>query len=207
MLKLRKLFKFFKIFILNMITNVKKYGIIVIIAILFTFFCFSIVDLVMENPRYDDYCGNKYANRPYPVKVDVDNIECESLAVPENEQLECDSQNGFIQFSFDENGCQKEYECNTCNVKLEIDQKQYRLIGFIITSILGVFAIIVGLYSKSKDDVIQWIYSGFLIGGIITVFIGTMSYFHDMGRFVKPFVLLAEMILIIWIAIKTSKKK
>ena len=83
-----------------MITHVKKCGVIIIIAILFTFFSFSIVDLVMENPRYEDYCGTGY-NRAYPVKVD--NFECEQVKVPGDVQQECDLQKGYIQFKFDQN--------------------------------------------------------------------------------------------------------
>ena len=63
------------------------------------------------------------------------------------------------------------------------------------------------MYAKSKKEVIEWIYSGFLIGGIASIFLGTTSYFQDMGRFVKPFILLAEMALVIWIAVKTYEGK
>ena len=46
-----------------MLEGVKKYGIIIIMAILFTLFCFSMVDVVIKEPNYNDYCVNY--NKPY----------------------------------------------------------------------------------------------------------------------------------------------
>ena len=68
-------------------------------------------------------------------------------------------------------------------------------------------AILVGLYSKGKEEVIEWIFSGILIGGILSIIFGTVSYFNDMGRFVKPIILIVELGLIILIALRTAKKR
>lgn len=153
-----------------MLEDVKKIGVIIIIAILFSMFSFSIVDVVIERPKYNDFCDE--------IKV----------RVLDEEKLDPVKQ-------------------RECSDRFEEESRDYRLIGFIITSIMGVIAIVVGLYAASKKDVVDWVFAGLLIGGIITIFIGTMSYFRDMGRFVKPFILLAEMALIIWVAIKTSTRK
>lgn len=187
-----------------MIEKVKKIGIIIIIAILFALFSFSLVDLVDEGPKYEDFCISK--NAPFiPVQKE---LTCKNITEPSQLQYEdCNKLGGFIEYSYDGQGCPKSFECNTCNKVFEDAGKQHRLIGFIITTIIGVIAIIAGMYINSKQDVIGWIYSGILIGGMISVAIGTIMYFHDMGRFVKPFVLLGEMILIIWIAIRTYIKR
>lgn len=187
-----------------MIEKVKKIGIIIIIAILFALFSFSLVDLADEGPKYEDYCISK--NAPFiPVQKD---LICKNITEPTNAQYEtCNKQGGFIEYSYDGQGCPKSFECNTCNKLFEEAGKQHRFIGFLITTIMGVIAIIVGMYITSKKEVIGWIYSGILIGGMISVAIGTIMYFHDMGRFVKPFVLLVEIILIAWIAIRTYSKK
>ena len=68
-------------------------------------------------------------------------------------------------------------------------------------------AVLVGLFARSKEEVVEWIYSGFLIGGILSIIFGTISYFGDMGRFVKPIVLIVELGLIIFIALRVGKKK
>lgn len=186
-----------------MLEKVKKYGVIIIIAILFATFSFSIVDVVMEKPDYDDFCYMQAK----PVVRDS-GIDCADAESPsEIEVEECRARNGIMESERDSRGCITGYECNTCYGEYEEARKQHRLVGFIVTGILGLIAIIVGLYAKSKKDVVEGIYSGFLIGGIASIAIGTMSYFHDMGRFVRPVVLLIEIALIILIALKTAAKK
>ena len=154
-----------------MIEHVKKYGIIAIIAILFTAFSFSIIEVVIEAPEYEDYCE----------------IVLEPVEEPTSEEVL--KRDKYCRDGFDE------------------AQEHYRMIGFIITGILGLAAILVGIYSKSKVAVVEWIYSGLIIGGIITIFFGTVSYFDDMHRYVRPLILLVEMALIIFVAVKTYSKK
>ena len=186
-----------------MLDKVKKYGIIIIIAILFATFAFSIVDVVMEEPDYEDYCFIEAK----PIVRDS-GIKCPDFEVPEDSEVaECQAKDGRIEYSHDKDGCVESYECNLCFGEYENAQKDHRLVGFIVTGILGVIAIIVGLYVKSKSEIVEGIYSGFLIGGIISITIGTMSYFPHMGRFIRPVVLLVEIILIVLIALKTATKK
>ncbi len=186
-----------------MLAHIKKYGIIIIIAILFAFFSFSIVDLVVEKPNYQDFC----VDLAKPVPMFRETVNCTDIAVPDSASAECNGMGGYIDYTYDSSGCPKTYECNTCSREFDQAGQKHRKYGFMITGILGVLAIMAGLYIKSKDEVVEWIFSGFLIGGILSVFIGTMTYFQDMDRFLKPVVLLLEMGLIIWIALKISKKK
>jgi len=152
-----------------MIVHVKKYGIIALMAILFTAFSFSIVDVVKERPDYQDFCP----------------IEARQV-MKINESIPID---------------------NTCHTGYDEAWKQHRKVGFIITGILGIIAIIAGMYATSKKEVLDWIYSGLLIGGMLTLTFGTISYFRDMSRFAKPIILLVEMAIIAWVAIITTKKR
>lgn len=187
-----------------MLFNVKKYGIIIIIAILLSLFAFSIVDLIEERPNYEDYCGSDI----FPRKIVSDATNCPAINEPgELEERDCDNIEGDIEYTYNANGCAVSYECNTCRSGFEEASRGHRLLGFIVTSVLGVIAILIGLYSKGKEEVAEWIFSGILIGGILSVIFGTMSYFSDMGRFVKPIVLIVEFALIVLIALKTAGKK
>ncbi len=187
-----------------MLFNVKKYGVIVIIAVLLSLFAFSIVDLIEESPKYEDYCGSEI----FPRKIATDTANCpEFTELSELEVNKCNSNKGDIEYKYNGKGCPVSYECNTCRIGFDEESKQHRLLGFIVTSVLGVIAILAGLYSKGKEEVIEWIFSGVLIGGILSIIFGTMSYFNDMGRFVKPIILIIELGLIILIALKTAKKK
>jgi hypothetical protein len=185
-----------------MLSYVKKFGTIIIIAILFTAFAFSIVDLIVESPDYGDICPM----RPKALPRNI-NEDCQQLEVPASFEESCYARNGYIEYTYDNEGCQESYECNTCHAEYSAAQKQHRKVGFYVTGILGVMAIIAGLYVRSKEEVIEWVFSGLLIGGIISIFIGTIMYFGDMDRFTRPVVLLVEMGLIIWIAIKTTRKE
>ncbi len=190
-----------------MLEKVKKYAIIAVIAILFTLFSFSIVDMAREKPDYLDFCTERPMPVPKPL-MERNVSNCPTPLEPTSTQIEeCRAQGGNIDYDYDSNGCASGFACNTCYAKLEEAMKGHRLLGFIITSIMAVLAIIAGLYISSKNEVVESVFSGILIGGIITLFVGTMSYFNDMGRFIKPFIILAEIGIIIWIALKTAKKR
>jgi len=110
-------------------------------------------------------------------------------------------------YTYDSNGCATDYKCNPCRKGYDEAEKKHRLITFIITSIMGLIAVLVGLYVKTNNEIYGWIFSGFLIGGIISIFFGTIIYFGDLNRFLKPIVLLAEIVLIILIVLKTTLHK
>lgn len=184
-----------------LLPTIKKLAVIITIAILFSVFAFSTVELINERPDYGDYCKD---NGRYPVaKMDVE--RCPEIDIPPAEQNACSEVGGNMQPIFVD-GCVSSYECNTCQVGYDEADKMHRLFGFIITSVLGLIAVIVGLYVVSKDEILQWVFSGFMIGGIISIFVGTITYFGDMNRLVRPLVMLAEIALIIFVAIKTSKR-
>jgi len=133
---------------------------------------------------------------------------CQSVAEPGQAEIDnCTKQRGYIEYSYNSSGCPVSFNCNLCNALTEAASKNHKLIGFIITSIMGVSAVISGIYLKPIKEVIEWFYSGLVIGGVISIFIGTVSYFGDMGRFLKPFILLLEIVLIVWIAAKTYSDK
>jgi len=187
-----------------MLEKIKRIGIISIIALLYALFAFSIVDVIEERPDYMDFCPN-----PEVPKILGSNKDCNPIQVSTEEERSCGERRGYIQYTYDSNGCATSYECNTCSSLYEQAGKQHRLIGFIITSIFGIIGILVGIYvkGKGKEEVTDWIFSGILIGGILSILFGTISYFSDMGRYIKPVVLLIELGLIIFIAMKTVGKK
>ena len=187
-----------------MLELVKKIAVIIVIAILYGFFSFSIVDMVIERPDYEDFCPM----RTVPLRKAIpEEQDCPSFIEPTEAEInDCNKRKGDIQYISDSSGCTESFECSTCRTLHEEAEKEHSFYGFIITSILGVLAIIVGLYVKSKTDIVEGIFSGFLIGGIVSIFIGTTTYFRYMDRFVKPFILLAEIALIIFIAVKTAMR-
>jgi predicted membrane channel-forming protein YqfA (hemolysin III family) len=184
-----------------MFDTVKKIGVIIAIAVLFCFFAFSVVEVITPNPEYQDYCKNEF----YP--MDTKALNCSGVSASNQQITECQAQNGLMTPVYDSKGCPEAYVCNTCQLAYDEAHREFRLTGFIVMGIMGVLAILSGLYFKPSSQVLEWIMSGFLIGGVISVFIGTAMYFSDINRFARPIVLLLEIGLIVLIAIKTYLKK
>ena len=184
-----------------MLDTIKKVGISITIAILFAVFAFSISDLVFPQPEYSDYCDQRQY-KPSPV-----NQECEDrVEAPEEFSRNCTDKDGFIEYDYGDDGCAVDYSCNTCRVPYNEAIENHRLSSFIITSMFGLVAVIAGIVLKPKTELSDWIISGFIIGGLISIFMGTIMYFGDMSRFVRPIVIASEIALVIWVSLKLQRK-
>ncbi len=169
-----------------------------IVAILFSVFSYSLGNAFVENPDYDDYCG--YVERPFL----IEKSNCTYKSPTEEERITC---KGDLEPRYDDSGCASNYECNTCRVELDEVQESFNLVIFLFMSILGLVAVISALIIKSKDEVVVWLTNGFLLGGLISLFVGTIVYFGDAPRFVRPIIMLIELVIVIYIAIKKGEKK
>jgi hypothetical protein len=184
-----------------MLENVKKYGIIIVMAILLAAFCFSVADVIVQRPEYNQICPSSEK----PIPAGSKEQACVAIKEPtQDDEMRCSEQKGYIEYKYSSLGCPTSFSCNTCQAKYDEITKNYDMIIFTIVSILGVISIIAGMYVVSRKEVVEWVFSGILIGGIAAIFIATMMYLWDMNRYAKPLVLLVEMALIIWVAIKTT---
>jgi len=178
-------------------TDVRKILVIFLIGILYAIFVQSLIEAVYPSPRYDDYC-RQYM--PEPVRM-VSPQNCTAL-----EPIQCEK-GGMTQYIYDSNGCATSSYCDYCNVGLEKAQEQYRLIVFIVSSAMALVAIGIGLILPVKKNPLnEWIGTGFLLGGLITLFIGTIRYYGDMTRILRPIVLLIELGIVIFLAYRKLKK-
>jgi hypothetical protein len=87
-------------------------------------------------------------------------------------------------------------------------------IEFIIAGIAGVITTIAGLYIRSNKEASQSLSTGLLIGGLFTLFFGTVENWGSVGLIYRPFVILLELIIVVFVAYKklpgsekTKKKK
>ncbi|MBU1198887.1 MAG: hypothetical protein KKF46_02995 [Nanoarchaeota archaeon] len=104
-------------------------------------------------------------------------------------------------------GCEIDPFCNYCNAGLDEAREKYGLIVFIISSVMALIAIAVGLLLPvSKNNINEWIATGFLLGGLITLFVGTARFYADMTRILRPIVILIELAIVIYLAYKKLKK-
>lgn len=189
-----------------MIDQLKKYAFVIVIAILFTTFIFSLTGAIWEKAEYDDFCNIEEPRSiiSTPIK---EGIECPQLNIPESEFKECKEKHGFVNYEYDEKGCAKSYKCDTCKYEYDQARKLFNQNTFIVASILAVIAIIFGLYYPTKTIFLEWASLGFLLGGIMTLFIATVTLFEDLSRFTKPILIIIELILVLFIAYKLFNKK
>jgi hypothetical protein len=179
-----------------MIDKLKNIGIVLTIAILFTIFVFAMTSAIYPGPDYLDYC-----NESFVIERPVDKEKCGEI-MPQ--AVDC---RGPIEYTYDEEGCPIEAKCNNCYEAFDKIREKHNMILFIVSSISGVAAILFGLYYNKKDLFWDLVRAGFLVGGLISLFVGTTIYYGDMARFMKPAVILVELLIVLLVTYKVIKKK
>lgn len=160
----------------------RKAVVSITIAILFTFFVFASIEAISQSPEYSDYCNY-------------------TLQYPDRAEL--------VQEEFEEQRQEFEQKQRECQEEYELANEEYSFFVFLISGIISLIGIFIALKLPEKDDVMAMIATGLLIGGLITLFVGTIRGWEGLHIYLRPLVLLAELVLVIYLAYKTmsSKKK
>jgi len=166
------------------------------IAVLFTALVMVSIDSFYQRPMYEDYCNSTFWNKPY--LLPKEGINCTVV----NDENECIMQGGSPIMDYDHEGCRIFQSCDYCSKSFDAANRDYTNIVFIITAIFGIAAIFFGVYYK-----VEFIGVGFMFSGIILMAIGTMHNFESLNRFLKPVVLLIELLLVLFIAYKKILKR
>jgi hypothetical protein len=181
--------------------DVRRIVVIFVIAILFTILVNVSIEAVKPKPEYNDYCNEKFAQPAIRQET------CPEI-LPTKAML--DSCEGRINYHYDSHGCPAEAFCDSCSINYDAAQARYNLVVFIVSAITGLIALIIGLYLPHKKNPInEWVGSGFLLAGLLTILIGTARYFDDMGRYTRPVIIFIELVLFIYLTYKKlgSKRK
>jgi hypothetical protein len=180
----------------------RKYAVAAVISILYVILVQTTIDAFYPSPKYDDYCNGSY---PHQVKMPREN-SCFNATIPFSQEEGCWQSGGEVRYTYDENGCPVSFECSQCRKKFNEVNDAYLLVVFIMSSIFGVAAIIAGLYFPvEKNKIHGWVASGFMVGGLFAVFVGTARYYGEMDVMVRPFVILIELALVIYLSYKKLK--
>lgn len=94
-----------------------------------------------------------------------------------------------------------------CNDLYQTEMDKYNLVVFIISAVTGLIAIIVGMYIPTTSATGMAIASGFLLGGLFTLFFGTMRGWQGIGKIIRPIIMLIELAVIIWVAYRQFEIK
>lgn len=180
----------------------RKYLIILVIGVIFSVLVFATIAAVYEPPKYENYCKSKL--QPIPEKL---NYNCTNIRVEEEFVKDCEMRKGYIDYTYDSSGCAVSYECNTCQNEFEIGMQKYQRVKFYVSAIMALIAIFLGLYLPAKENSLnEWIGTGFMLGGVFALFFGTVSSYNALDRIFRPFVMLAELVIVILIAYKQVGK-
>lgn len=187
--------------------DLRKIGIIFVIAVLYTIFVNAFIDAIYERPRYEDFCP--YLEKPERVyEIEKRDATCPDFEQPGTAELkECREKKGENRYEYDANGCPISYECDMCRKGYDEKREHYGFWSFIISSIAALIAIAIGLFLPAKKNTLnEWVGTGFVLGGLITLFVGTARYYGDLHRIVRPIILFIELVIVIYIAYKKLKK-
>lgn len=178
--------------------DIRKVFVILAVSIIFALFSFALFDAFYPSVKYDDYCKDRY--NIYANNSESCNAIEGSRWVSYNDRKPINVDNTVP------NGyCDTTYQCNL-DFTAANDKRSYA--GFIFLSILGAIAIILGINLPMSNPINEWIGTGFMLGGLFDIFIGTGMYYQDLGRYARPLVLFIEMGLIIFLTyLKLGEKK
>ena len=193
--------------------DVRKIAIIFVIAVLFAIFVFTSLAAVYPEPDRTKYCDD-FSTRAEPIAIKEQAaagcpvVDCPDVEKPSvEEQRQCQDFGGYIQWDYDKKGCPETYKCN-CHSDYMSALEQHNLISFVISSILALIAIAVGLFlPKHSNTMHEWMGTGFMIGGLFALFFSTVRYFGDLHRYLRPAVILAELLIVIYISYRKLGKK
>jgi TRAP-type uncharacterized transport system fused permease subunit len=183
--------------------DIRKIIIIFVIAVLFSVFVFAFIGAIYPQPDYRDFCRGAYEEVYDKVGPVAQPKDCKVIRPTEQVQKNCTDNNGVIEYTYDSQGCAVSYECSTCQYRYEQEMKKHQQYVFYISAVLALIAVFVGMYLPAQANTLnEWVGTGFMLGGAFALFFGTATSYNSLDRYIKPIVLLLELLLVIFIAYK-----
>ncbi len=151
----------------------KKVGLALAIMIVFNLFVNVGIYTFYKGPEYDDYCA--------------------AVVAPDKEiktEARCAELNGSWQGSY----------CDlykSCNDQFQSVESVYNRNVFIVLVVIGTVALIAGLFLQQVSAVAN----GFMFGGIISIFIGTVRYWSNMDEYLRFAILGIVLAILIWLGV------
>lgn len=187
-------------------SNIKKYAMFLAVAIIYAVFAFSLINAIFEEPEWNEYCSEFRQPKLAPPELPE---ECETIPFPgEAQQNACAEQKGQLELKYGTDNCPQEYYCETCQEEYNQAREKHSFKVFFLASLFAIVAIILGITTPlMKGEFANIISPGFIVGGLITLFIGTAIYFGDMGRILRPIVMFIELVIVLYLIYWSVKKK
>jgi hypothetical protein len=176
--------------------DIRKYGIAIAVAILTAIFIYAVADAIAPPIDYNA-CNEHYRSYPEVGKQ----TNCSAVPMDKQAERACTDQEFTYQPVYDEYGCVESWECNSCFKEQQDKQQERNMIIFLAAVTLGLLSIIAG-FLLPLGAIHEWVGLGFIIGGVISMFVGTAQYWGDLGRLWRPFVIGLELAVLLAIVYK-----
>jgi len=186
-----------------MSTPIRKYGIILVVAILFSIFVFSLGNALLAERTYPAICEEAQPQRDYYSAPMFPRDQCPELPPPSQDEIEACP--GTLNPDWRSN-CPDSYVCNCYELSNQY-QKQEATIQFWLAVFLGFIAIVAGMMLPARKEINEWVGAGFILGGLITLFIATAQYWSEIHRIARPIVIALELVVVLWIAYRQFNKE
>ncbi|MBI4441696.1 hypothetical protein HY639_06000 [Candidatus Woesearchaeota archaeon] len=208
--------------------DIRRIIIIFVVAILYALFSQLEIDALKEEPRCETYCppdefggpmcmeSYDYAYPAYPptrekyIKREPGIIEetCpQEIRPSDNDVVTCMKEKGQMKYKYNQYGCIEKYKCDYCSKPYTQDKSWYHFHVFWMSALFALIAIVIGIMLPTKNPINEWIGFGLMLGGLITLFVGTGRTIGELGKMWRPLIILAELILVIYLSYKKIKVK
>jgi hypothetical protein len=177
-------------------TDLRQVAVAAAVAILSAVFVILLIDILYEEPQWNDYCKDEFDFRkPVPAGAET----CYDYSSQGYSQ--CVQDNGIVRWELNESNCNVFDYCDFCNKDYDAARGVYTRNVFVIAGVVSVIAIFAGTMWK-----IEFLASGLMFGGIILLFYSTVRYFGDAGKLVRLIIIFVELVLVLWIGYKKLYK-
>ena len=183
--------------------DIRKYGIAIAVAILAAIFIYAMADAIAPRVN-DDHC---YQANPYYAKPVAERTNnCVDAVSDPATQKTCQEGGYSYEAVYNADGCVASYNCNTCYKEQQDAQQKRNAIFFYVSIALGLLFIVAG-FILPLGTIHEWVGLGFIMGGVIGLFIGTVAYWSDLARWLRPLVILLELGVVLAIVYKRMGSK
>lgn len=185
--------------------DIRKYGITVAVMILTAIFIYSVADAIA--PQVKDDC---YSNTPKtmygPDYERQKATNCTNAVMDQAAADACYAQGYSYEEVWGADGCRTGYNCNSCYKEQEDARQSRNAVFFYVSVLVGLLSIVVG-FMLPLGTIHEWVGLGFIAGGVIGMFIGTVTYWSDLTRLARPFVIGLELAVVLYIVYKRMKSE
>lgn len=166
-------------------------GIVIVLNLLFNYLIYSFY----TEPKYETFCPASEINIA-PASQD----ECLAKGGQWNQSINQKQSTQSAPATTEITGtCDVTF---TCQKEYQTARDFYRRNVFIILVVLGILAVVLGFGIMKISAVVSL---GLALGGVLSFIVASMSYWSDMGNWLKVAILTLALAVLIWLGLKRFK--